>query len=142
MNQENFKKAGRHPKIDPIAFRCSVNFTAMEQVQLEAMREKSGVESLSSFIKMLVFDRPMKVFYVDENTRIFIDMMSDLNARYRTLGVSYDQLVKSLKENFTEKRANSTIKELVTVMRELVKVNYRIVALAEKFDKEWLQKSR
>ena len=83
MNFKNERNAGRHPKIDPIAFRCSVNFNAVEQVQLEAMHEKSGIESMSAFIKMQIFGKPMKVFYVDENSRIFIDMLSDLNDRYR-----------------------------------------------------------
>lgn len=142
MNSQNEKNAGRHPKIDPIVFRCSVNFNAVEQVQLEAMHEKSGIESMSAFIKMQIFCKPMKVFYIDENSRIFIDMLSDLNARYRTIGVAYDQLVKALKDNFTEKRVNSTIRELIKSMTELVAVNYKIVELAEKFDKEWLQKYR
>lgn len=141
MNFKNERNAGRHPKIDPIAFRCSVNFNAVEQVQLEAMHEKSGIESMSAFIKMQIFGKPMKVFYVDENSRIFIDMLSDLNARYRTIGVAYDQLVKALKDNFTEKRVNSTIRELIKSMKELVAVNYKIVELAERFDKEWSQKS-
>ena len=142
MNFKNERNAGRHTKIDPIAFRCSVNFNAVEQVQLEAMHEKSGIESMSAFIKMQIFGKPMKVFYVDENSRIFIDMLSDLNARYRTIGVAYDQLVKALKDNFTEKRVNSTIRELIKSMKELVAVNYKIVELAERFDKEWLQKYR
>ena len=110
-------------------------FQCRQQVQLEAMHEKSGIESMSAFIKMQIFGKPMKVFYVDENSRIFIDMLSDLNARYRTIGVAYDQLVKALKDNFTEKRVNSTIRELIKSMRELVAVNYRIVELAERFDK-------
>jgi len=106
------------------------------------MHEKSGIESMSAFIKMQIFGKPMKVFYVDENSRIFIDILSDLNARYRTIGVAYDQLVKALKDNFTEKRVNSTIRELIKSMKELVAVNYKIVELAERFDKEWLQKYR
>lgn len=142
MNSQNEKNAGRHPKIDPIVFRCSVNFNAVEQVQLEAMHEKSGIESMSAFIKMQIFGKPMKIFYVDENGRIFIDMLSDLNARYRTIGVAYDQLVKTLKDNFTEKRVNSIIRELIKSMKELVAVNYKIVELSERFDKEWSQKYR
>lgn len=142
MSKNNFSKAGRHPKIDPIAFRCSVNFNAQEQVQLEAMHQQSGVESLSAFIKLQIFGKPFKVFYVDENSRVFIDMLSNFNADYRSIGVAYDQLVKVLRENFTEKRVNSTIRELVGKMKELVAVNHKIVALAERFDAEWLQKYR
>lgn len=142
MSKNIQTKAGRHPKIDPIAFRCSVNFNAAEQVQLEAMHQKSEVESMSTFIKLLIFGKPFKVFYVDENSRIFIDRLSDLNAQYRTIGVAYDQAVKALRDNFTEKRATSTIRELVKHTKELVGVSHKIVELAEKFDAEWLQKYR
>ncbi|WP_150980706.1 plasmid mobilization protein [Heminiphilus faecis] len=81
--KQNFKKAGRHPKIDPTAFRCSVNFTAKEHSLLQTMHEKSGIDSLSAFIKMQVFGKTFKVHYMDDATRIFIDKLSALNARYR-----------------------------------------------------------
>lgn len=142
MNPRNYKNAGRHPKLDPTVFRCSVNFNAMEQAQLQTMHEKSGVESLSSFIKMLIFGKPMKVFYVDENSRVFIDRLSDLNAQYRTIGISYDRAVKALEIHLTGTRASSTLKELINATKELVAISHRIVELAEKFDKEWLQKYR
>ena len=55
MKQSNYR-GGRHKKADPsTAFRCSVNFTASEQARLLDMQEKSGIESLSAFIKMQVF---------------------------------------------------------------------------------------
>lgn len=139
MNRKNLRKAGRPPKIDPTVFRCSVNFNASEQIQLQAMHEKSGVESMSAFIKLLIFGKPFKVFYVDENSRIFIDRLSDLNAQYRTIGVAYDQTVKTLRENFTKKKAVSAVKSLVEATRELVAVSHKIVELAARFDREWLQ---
>ena len=90
--KQNFKKSGRHPKIDPTAFRCSVNFSASEQALLLSMHDKSGIASLSAFIKMQIFGKPFKVFVVDENTRIFIDKLSALNSHYRTVAIDYDLL--------------------------------------------------
>lgn len=142
MNPKNYKNAGRHPKLDPTVFRCSVNFNASEQIQLQAMHEKSGVESMSAFIKLQIFGKPFKVFYVDENSRVFIDRLSDLNAQYRTIGVAYDQTVKALRENFTEKKAASAVRSLVEATRELVAVSHEIVELAARFDREWLQRYR
>lgn len=142
MNQKNYKNAGRHPKLDPTVFRCSVNFNAVEQAQLQSMHEKSGVESLSAFVKMLIFGKPMKIFYVDENSRIFIDRLSDLNARYRTVGISYDRAIKALELHQTGTKASSMLRELVNATKELVGISHCIVELAEKFDKEWLQKYR
>ena len=88
---------------------------------------------------MRVFGRPFKVHHIDDNTRIFIDKLSSLNARYRTIGVVYDTIVKTLKENFTEKKAMQALYKLEQQTIELVKLNRQIVALANKFDKEWIR---
>lgn len=142
MSKEFLSRAGRHPKLDPITFRCSVNFNAMEEAELQSLHEKSGVESLSAFIKLAIFGKPIKVFYVDENSRVFIDRLSDLNAQYRTFGIAYDRAVKALEIHSTEKRKSETIRDLVKITKELVAINYRIIDLTERFDREWLQKYR
>lgn len=138
----NYRNAGRKPKPDPTVFRCTVNFNAQEHARLVAMHEQSGVESMASFIKMQFFGRPFKVFAVDENTRVFIDRLSSLNSNYRTVGASYDTLVKTLRENFTEKKAMTALYRLEQLTIELARTNCEIVALANKFDERWLQKSR
>ena len=138
--KQNFKKAGRHPKIDPTVFRCSVNFNAQEHATLQTMHEKSGIESLSAFVKMQIFGKPFRVHYVDDNTREFIDKLSALNARYRTIAIDYDLVVKELRENFSEKKAMKTLYKLEQITIELVRVNREIVALAKEFDAKWSQK--
>lgn len=139
--KQNFSRGGRPPKIEATAFRCSVNFTAAEKVSLLTMQERSGVESLSAFIKMQLFGKPFKVFVVDENTRVFIDRLSAFNAQYRTIGVEYDEVVKMLRQNFTEKKAMKALYNLEKITIELVKLNREIVALAKDFDARWSQKS-
>lgn len=139
--KQSFSRGGRPPKIGATAFRCSVNFTAAEKASLLAMQERSGVESLSAFIKMQLFGKPFKVFVVDENTRVFIDKLSAFNAQYRTFGVEYDEVVRMLRQNFTEKKAMKALYSLEQTTIELVKLNREIVALAKEFDARWSQKS-
>lgn len=138
----NYRNAGQKPKLDPTVFRCTVNFNAQEHARLIAMHERSGVESMAAFIKMQFFGKPFKVFVIDENTRKFIDRLSSLNSQYRTLGVSYDTLVKTLRENFTEKKAMTALYRLEQYTKELARINRQIVDLANKFDEQWLLKSR
>lgn len=137
----NYRNAGRKPKPDPTVYRCTVNFNAQEHASLMAMFERSGTESMASFIKMQFFGKPFKVFTVDENTRTFIDRLSTMNARYRTLIASYDTLVKVLRENFTEKKAMTALYKLEKLTVELTLVNREIVDLANKFDERWSRKS-
>lgn len=136
----NYRNAGRKPKLDPTAYRCTVNFNAQEYSRLLAMHEQSGVESMAAFIKMQFFSRSFKVFTVDENTRIFIDRLSALNANYRTFIICYDEVVKTLKASFTEKKANDSLAKLERITSDLTMLNRNIVNLANKFDERWLQK--
>lgn len=107
-----------------------------------AMHDKVQVDSMSAFIKMVLFSKPFKVFYVDENTRVFIDKLSSLNSLYRTVGVEYGLLVKTLRENFTEAKAMKALYKLEQRTIELVKISRDIVELARQFDEAWSQKSR
>ena len=82
------------------------------------------------------------MFVIDENSRKFIDRLSALNSQYRTLGVSYDTMIKTLRENFTEKKAMTALYRLEQYTKELARINRQIVDLANEFDKQWLLKSR
>ena len=132
---------GRKPKIDPSVNRYVVRFNAEENAKFLAMFEKSKADNKAAFIKHFLFQKPFKVFYIDENTRIFIDKLSGFNSLYRTIGVTYDNLVTTLRQNFSEKRANSEIAELKKLMIRLIGVSQDIAALAKKFDEQWSQKS-
>lgn len=123
--------------MNPAVYRYVVRFDAAENAAFLAMFDKAKALNKASFIKNLIFGKPFKVFVIDENTRVFIDRLSSLNSLYRTLGVDYDLLVKTLRENFTEKKAVAAIGKLEQLTVELVKVNRDIVALARDFDEKW-----
>ena len=91
---------------------------------------------------MILVSKPFKVFYSDENTREFIDKLSSLNSLYRTVGVEYGIVVKTLRENFSEKKAMKALYKLEQQTIELVRISREIVGLARQFDEIWSQKSR
>lgn len=132
---------GRRTKADPSVNRYVVRFNAEENARFLTMFEKSGADNKAAFIKNFLFQKPFKVFYVDENTRVFINQLAGFNSLYRTVGVSYDILVKTLRENFTEKKALAAISELEKKTIRLVSISQDIVDLAKKFDEQWSQKS-
>lgn len=132
---------GRRPKVDTSVNRYVVRFNAEENARFLSMFEQSGADNKAAFIKNFLFQKPFKVFVVDEGTRTFIDKLASLNSLYRTLGVSYDLLVKTLYENFSEKKCIETIAKVKGVMMQLVSVNMEILNLAQQFDRQW-QESR
>lgn len=135
--KQNFNTGGRPPKLNPASYRYVVRFDAMENSIFLSLFEKSGATNKAAFIKNVLLNKPFKVFVVDENTRVFIDKLSSLNSRYRFIGANYDLVVKTLRENFTEKKAMSALYKLEQITIELVKLNREIVKLANEFDKKW-----
>lgn len=139
--KQKFNQGGRPPKINPAAYRYVVRFDAAENGVFLTLFEKSGATNKAAFIKNVILGKPFKVFIVDENTRVFIDKLSSFNAQYRTIGIEYNTMVKTLRENFTEKKAMKALYKLEQLTIELVKLNREIVALAKDFDERWSQKS-
>lgn len=139
--KQNFNQGGRPHKINPSVHRYVVRFDAAENTVFLSLFDKSGAVNKAAFIKSVLLGKPFKVFVVDENTRIFIDKLSSLNSHYRTLVVDYDTLVRTLRENFTEKKAMSALYRLERVTIELVKTNREIIAIANRFDAYWRRDS-
>ena len=135
-------RGGRRPKTDPLVNRYVVRFNAEENARFLAMLERSGLESKGAFIKNFIFQKPFKVYTIDENTRVFIDKLSSFNSLFRTLGISYDNVVKTLRDNFTEKKAMAALYKLEQLTIDLIRINGEIVDLARKFDEQWSLKSR
>ena len=139
--KQKFNQGGRPPKLNPATYRYVVRFDAAENGVFLSLFEKSGAVNKATFIKSVLLGKSFKVFVVDENSRIFIDKLSALNAHYRTISINYDLLLKTLRENFTEKKAMNALAKLEQYTIELVKTNCEIVALAKEFDARWSQKS-
>ena len=126
--KQKFNQGGRPPKLNPAAYRYVVRFDAAENGVFLTLFEKSGATNKAAFIKNVILGKPFKVFIVDENTRVFIDKLSSFNAQYRTIGIEYNTVVKTLRENFTEKKAMKALYKLEQLTIELVKLNREIVA--------------
>lgn len=139
--KQNFNQGGWPHKINPSVHRYVVRFDAAENTVFLSLFDKSGAVNKAAFIKSVLLGKPFKVFVVDENTRIFIDKLSSLNSHYRTLVVDYDTLIRTLRKNFTEKKAMSALYRLERVTIELVKTNREIVAIANRFDVYWRRDS-
>lgn len=139
--KQKLNQGGRPPKLNPRTFRYVVRFDAMENDVFLKQFEKSNATAKSTFIKNVLLGKPFKVYVIDENTRSFIDLLSNMNNRYRSICIEYDQLVKTLKESLNEKKVKAVLGKLEGLTVEVIKLNREIVALAKRFDEQWSQKS-
>ncbi|WP_436414118.1 conjugal transfer protein MobA [Petrimonas sp.] len=142
MQQENKKhwKAGRKPKDNPAIFRYSVSFNATEQARFLTLFEQSGMKVKAHFIAACIFNRTVKVVKIDKAAMDYYMRLTSFYSQFRGVGVNYNQVVKALKSNFSEKKALAFLYKLEKATLELVKINQQIIQLTQEFEEKWLQK--
>ena len=142
-NAKNFPKrgkGGRSPKNDPAAYRYSVNFTAVEHARFLTMFEQSGLQSMARFIAARVFGDEFRVVKIDRSAMEYVTKLTSFYAQFRAVGVNYNQVVKELHSNFSEKKALALLYKLEKATIELVEIGKNILELSEEFKEKWLQK--
>lgn len=127
--------------MNPKTHCVMVRFDDEEHARFLTMYERSGEYAKAVFIKARVFGEEFKVIQVDNSYPEYYSKLSDLHAQYRRIGVNYNQTVKELKSRFSEKKAMALLYKLEGITRELVTVSREILALTQKFEEQWSQKS-
>lgn len=127
--------------MNPKTHCVMVRFDDEEHARFLTMYEQSGEYAKAVFIKARVFGGEFKVIQVDNSYPEYYAKLSDLHAQYRRIGVNYNQVVKELKSRFSEKKAMALLYKLEGITRELITVSREILALTQKFEEQWSQKS-
>ena len=70
----------------------------------------------------------------------YVTKLSAFHAQFRAIGVNYNQIVKSLNSNFSEKKALAFLYKLEKATLELVAINKQVIELTEEFESKWLRK--
>lgn len=138
----DFTKGGRPPLIDRCDHCVKVRFNNAEWDELTRMMEKADMTVKATFIKQLIFGKPFKVLTTDKSLAVYCAKLSEFFAQYRTIGVNYDLTVRTLRENFTEKKAMTLLYKLEKATIEMAGVMSQVVSLSEEFEQQWSQKSR
>lgn len=133
-------KGGRNPKNDPATYRYSVNFTAVEHARFLTMFEQSGLQSKARFIAARIFGDEFRVVKIDRSAMEYVTKLTSFYAQFRAVGVNYNQAVKELHSNFSEKKALALLYKLEKATVELVETGKKVMELSEEFKAEWLQK--
>lgn len=133
-------KGGRTPKNDPANYRYSVNFTAVEHARFLTMFEQSGLQSKARFIAARVFGDEFRVVKIDRSAMEYITKLTSFFAQFRSVGVNYNQVVKELHSNFSEKKALALLYKLEKATVDLVEIGKKIQELSEDFKANYLGK--
>ncbi len=133
-------KGGRHPKDDRAIFRYSISLTAVENAKFLTLFEQSGMNVKAHFITACIFQKTITTVKIDKAAMDYHLKLTGLFAQFRSIGVNYNQVVKILYNNFTEKKAAAALYKLEKHTIELAMLGQKIIELTNEFEANHLNK--
>ena len=131
---------GRTPKKDPATNNYMVRLNSEDNARFLTLFEQSGMRTKAHFIVARIFNKEFKVININKAAVDYYTRLTSLYSQFRAIGVNYNQVVKVLNSNFTEKKALAFLYRLEKQTMELVALNRQIIELTKEFEQEWLQK--
>lgn len=133
-------KTGRKPKIDPAVHRYSFNLNAEDNAKFLALFDQSEIKVIAHFITACIFQKTVKTVKIDMNMVEYHEKLTRFYGQFRAIGTNYNQIVKILYRNFSEKKAAAYLFRLEKETIELVKVTQEVIRLTQEFEAKHLKK--
>ena len=139
MNDSNKKqkKTGRRPKTDPAKIRYSISFNEVEHSRFLELFDKSGMNVKAHFITSCIFGKTVKTIKLDKGTVDFYMRLTSFHSRFRAVGVNYNQVVKMLYNNFSEKKAAAFLYKLEKNTLKMVEIFKKVIEITEEFNRQY-----
>jgi len=141
MDVNNKSKGGRKPKMNPSKNRYVFRLTDEENIKFLNLYEASGMNSKAKFITTILFQKELKIVKVDISTIDYHTQLTKFFYQFQSIGNNYNQIVKILYRNFTEKKASFYLFKLENHTRELALICKQIIELTKEFEQNHIQKN-
>lgn len=141
MNEkDNFKrnKGGRKPKLNPSTHRHVFRLNDEENARLLSLFERSGMHNKAKFIISLLLEREIKTVKIDLQAMEYHTQLTKFFSLFRSIGVNYNQVVKILYRNFSEKKAAAYLYRLEKQTIEMAALCKNIIELTQEFESKYL----
>jgi hypothetical protein len=135
-NSKMKSKGGRKPKPDRCNHRYVFYLNDADNCTLNAMYLQSGMAEMSRFLRSVILNRPMKIVKIDKATMDYYMRLTGFYSQFQAVGNNYNQTVKAIKTNFSEKRALVLLRHLEKATFELVATNKKVMELTKEFEKK------
>lgn len=139
-NKFDPKKGGRPVKKSPAIFRYSISLTAEENAHFLSLFEQSNIKVKAHFITTCIFQKTVKTIKVDKATMDYYMRLTSLFGQFRAVGVNYNQIVKILYRNFSEKKAAVYLYKLEKETAILATLCQKIIQMTNDFEANHLNK--
>jgi hypothetical protein len=138
-NNEQKKKGGRHPKVDPAKIRYTISLNEAEHARFLSLFEQSGMNVKAHFITSCIFDKKIQTIRIDKGTIDFYMRLTSFYSQFRSVGVNYNQIVKILYSNFSEKKAALFLYKLEKQTLEMIEILKKVIQITGDFEQKHLQ---
>jgi len=138
-SRKQLKKGGRPLKNDPAKIRYTISFNEEEHARFLDLFEKSGIQVKAHFITSCIFDKTIKSVKIDKGTVDFYMRLTSFHSQFRSIGVNYNQVVKLLYKNFSEKKAAAYLYKLEKQTVEMAVLCQKIIQITEEFEAKYLK---
>ncbi len=133
-------KGGRKPKLNPSTHRHVFRLTDKENAKILSLFEASGMPNKAKFIISQLFGNEMKSVQIDKGTVDYYMRLTSFHTQFRSVGVNYNQIVKMLYRNFSEKKAAAFLFKLEKQTLEMVQLFQKVIELTAEFEENYLKK--
>ena len=139
-NRKQIMKSGRKPKIDPAVHRYSINLNAEDNAKFLALFDQSEMKVIAHFITACIFQKTVKIVKIDMDAIEYHEKLTRFFSQFRAIGTNYNQIVKILYRNFSEKKAGTYLFKLEKETKEMKELLQKVLILTEEFEKKYLNK--
>jgi len=139
--ENNGKNSGRKPKTNPAVHRYGIKLTGDENARFMTLFLQSGMSEKAKFIKNMIFGTVMKTVKIDKAAMDYYIRLTNFYAQFQAIGNNYNQTVKAVKTNFSEKRALALLYKLEKTTIELIVLSKKIIELTQEFEQKHLRNS-
>jgi hypothetical protein len=129
-------KGGRNPKLNPAIYRYAIRLDAHDNAKFLSLFEQSGMSVKAHFITSCLFNKTIKVVKIDKAAHDYYMRLTTFYSQFRSIGVNYNQIIKALKSNFTEKKALLMLYKLEQETIKLIELTQKIIALTQEFEEK------
>ena len=140
-NKRNqISKGGRKPKKDPATNRYSISLNDTENAQFLTLFEQSGMKVMAHFITACIFQKTVKTVKIDMDAVEYHSGLTKFFGQFRGIATNYNQIVKLLNANFSDKKASAYLFKLEKETKEMKELLQKVLILTEEFEKKYLNK--
>ena len=139
-DRKKISKTGRKPKNDPAVNRYSINLNAEDNAKFLALFDQSGMKVKAHFITACIFQKTVKTVKIDMDAIEYHAGLTKFFGQFRGIATNYNQIVKLLNANFSDKKASAYLFKLEKESKEMKELLIKVLILTEEFEKKHLNK--